>query len=398
MSKGRVEQAVANLKALEHGGMADVVASARAEYEAEIEMAQAEENRKLEAIKAREAKMEADRIAAQKRREEQEKRDRIKAAKLAEERKAAEKARDQARIAAAQKLKEKAEREEAARHARELKEANDRAARAAEAKKEREAIETQQAAERERLAKAEAAEEKMRQKARENGVHVSLLNAMPTSQFAVFRRACAGNVPAEYQPALWADVQRVTDEIAPMPNDAEHDRKLNLMGPYLHGRVLLLADPRFPNPAEHHGIIKDALVHFRTATRRPVVGDDEIRQFINREAMKSDAFANKLKAEQEARWEAEQWERKADRVMNETSAAFGRVASALQELQQLMNEADTPERVELVVREAQTSHLRHNLDVTESAITKTREAFDLWRSSLAKGSTFTQDMSVIDVQ
>ena len=96
--------------------------------------------------------------------------------------------------------------------------------------------------------------------------------------------------------------------------------------------------------------------------------------------------------------EAAKWERKADRVMDEAGAAFARLHTALNEVQALMNEADTQERVARVVAEAQTSSLPRNMDVTEATIYKIRETFDLWRSSMANGATIEVDHSVVDTQ
>lgn len=371
MSKHRVEQAIANLKALEHGGMADVIASARADYESEVQIAQAKEERRLEEIKRQQAEEIRKAKEAEKRRKDLEK-----------QRKEAEAAKDEARIKAQRKLREKAEREE-----------RDRAERMRKAEAERVRIEKQRAAEAERLRKAKEAEEKMRRQAKEKGIHVSLLNRVPVDSVKHFRMACAGHFTTDEQPALWDDIERAFNEIPAVGR--EHARKEIIINAYIAGRVELQRQSDvFKNTSEHHDIVVSGINSIRGATGESLVKNAEIVAYISRERRKVDAKSREMHEEWERQEEAKAWDRKADRLFREWAADFGRIAGKSREVDELMAEATTPERQAEIMKLAHVTSMQHNLDVLESAITKLRGTFNLYRSSVAKEHTF--DAKVIN--
>jgi hypothetical protein len=387
MSKHRVEQAVANLKALETGGMADIIKDARQEYEAEVAEAEAEEAKRLEEIKRQQVEEERQRKEAAKRR-----------ADLERQRKEAEAAKDLARQKAVAELKAKAEREEKERHAR------NEAERIRQERIRQERAAAQQV-EQERLRKAREAEEKMRQQAREKGVHISLLNAMNGHELKFFRDAASPAFTVDEQPALWKDTERALAEIPPIGREAH--RKEVLIPVYIAGRAELRGKLRdfFPNEAEHHALVVNAIETVRSGTGEPTVREQEIVALLNRERNKRDAQTKAQFEQWRAEEEAQKWNKKADRVMSEMGTAVGRAAAAAREVDLLFKEAkDDIDRRRLIMRLAQTTSLRQNTYALKGALKALEHAFNLYENSVdyeqvvASVDPAAYDGSVVDTQ
>jgi membrane protein involved in colicin uptake len=386
MSKHRVEQAVANLKALETGGMADIIRDARQEYEAEIQQHEAAEAKRLEEIKRQQAEEERQRKEAEKRRKD-----------LERQRKEAEKAKDLARQKAIADLKAKAEQDERKRHA--LHEATRIAREKAAA-----ARAAAQQAEQERLRRAREAEEKMRQQAKEKGVHVSLLNAMSNHELKFFRDAASPAFTVDEQPALWKDTVRALVEIPPVGREAH--RKEVLIPAYIAGRAELRGRLRdfFPNEAEHHALVVNAIATIRSGTGAPLVDEQTVRIFLNRKRAERDAQTKADFEKWRAEEEAQKWNKKADRVMSEMGAAVGRAAAVAREVDLLFKEADSPERRREIMALAHTTSLRKNTYALKGALKALEETFNLYEHSVDYEQTVASidpaayDGTVIDTQ
>jgi len=389
--KHRLEVAVASLKALEHGGMADIVRNAREQYEAEVAAATEAEERRLEAIRQREEQMKREAEERKRQEAEQRKRDEAERKRLAKEReevRAEAERKRQERQAQLKREAEERERREAAERARNAEIAQQRAAAAA--------------AEQERIAKARAAEEAMRAKAREAGIHMTVFTdpELTASVLNAFNSVeLRKSFTIDEQPALWADFKAMKLEPT-----GDHGGKHHLAGLYVKIRARLKAWGDVFKPAEHAQLAQDALSVTRAARGMHVPPFEDVVAYLAREQTKRDAQRRGMFEQWEREREAENWNRKAERVMRELGAAAGGFDSKLNAFAKLMDEASNDEaQRRFIVKEANIGSLPHNLDRLESTIHTLRDMLNLYQSSIAKSTIEVQQdqevyRNVVDTQ